>query len=123
MMNNIDSLLEQYQFLSFISYTHSEYTGIIQNHDGDVVSIYAFNKLKTTEEKKEFLEWAEIWFNESNRKIPINIFLKENWKKFNYSLVTLIAKDIKEIKGHCVYLSDIAEKRTKRRSITLVRKL
>jgi hypothetical protein len=122
-MNNIDELLAQYPFLSFVTYTHSDYLGVIQNHDGDVVSLYSFSKLRTSEEKRLFLEWAEIWFNESNRKIPINIFLKKNWKQFNHTLITLIAKDIKEIKGHCVYLSDLAEKRTKRKSIILVKKL
>jgi hypothetical protein len=119
----LEQLLETYPFLSFIKYTHSEYIGVVQNFDGDIISIYAFNKLKTEEHKKKFLEQADIWWWESNRLIPINIFLKNSWSDFRYSLVTLNVKDIKEQQGHVVCLSNLASKRTKRRVVQLVRRL
>ena len=119
----LEELLENYPFLSFIKYTHSDYVGVIQNHDGDIVSMYAFNKLRTEEHKRKFLEQADQWWWESNRLIPINIFLKTNWNEFRYSLVTLNVKDIKEQQGHVVCLSNLANKRTKRRVVQLVRKL
>ena len=122
-MLSLEELLEQYPFLSFIKYTHSDYVGVIQNHDGDIVSMYAFNKLRTEEHKRRFLEQADQWWWESNRSIPINIFLKNNWNDFRYSLVTLNVKDIKEQQGHVVCLSNLANKRTKRRVVQLVRKL
>ena len=122
-MITLEELLEQYPFLSFIKYTHSDYVGVIQNHDGDIVSMYAFNKLRTEEHKRKFLEQADQWWWESNRLIPINIFLKTNWNEFRYSLVTLNVKDIKEQQGHVVCLSNLANKRTKRRVVQLVRKL
>ena len=120
---SLEDLLQHYPFLSFIKYTHSDYVGVIQNHDGDIVSMYAFNKLRTEEHKRKFLEQADQWWWESNRLIPINIFLKTNWNEFRYSLVTLNVKDIKEQQGHVVCLSNLANKRTKRRVVQLVRKL
>mgnify|MGYP003333525523 CR=1 FL=1 len=120
---SLEDLLQHYPFLSFIKYTHSEYVGVIQNHDGDIVSIYAFNKLKSEDHKRRFLEQADLWWWESNRMIPINIFLKNAWNDFRYSLITLTVKDIKEQKGHIVSLNSLANKRTKRRVIQLVRKL
>jgi hypothetical protein len=122
-MHEIDEMLSNYPFLSFVRYTHTDYIGVIQNHDGDIVSIYAFNKLRTVEDKKEFLELAEMWWWESNRMIPINIFLKTPWSKFKYTLITLTTKDIKEMQGHCVSLASMAAKRTKRRVVQLVRKV
>ena len=119
----LEELLENYPFLSFIKYTHSDYVGVIQNHDGDIVSIYAFNKLRTEDHKRRFLEQADQWWWESNRLIPINIFLKDSWNDFRYSLITLNVKDIKEQQGHVVSLSSLASKRTKRRVVQLVRKL
>jgi hypothetical protein len=116
-------MLTEYPFLSFIKYSHSDYIGIIQNHDGDLVSMYAYNKLKTEEHKKLFLQLAETWWWESNRLIPINIFLKQPWAEFQHTLITLSAKDIKDLQGHCVSLSNLAQKRTKRRVVQLVRKL
>jgi hypothetical protein len=120
---SLEELLEEHPFLSFIKYTHSDYVGVIQNHDGDIVSMYAFNKLRTEDHKRRFLEQADQWWWESNRLIPINIFLKNSWNEFRYSLVTLTAKDIKDQKGHIICLSNLANKRTKRRVVQLVRKL
>jgi hypothetical protein len=122
-MISIEQMLEQYPFLSYIKYTHSDYIGIIQNHDTDIVSMYAFNKLRTDKDKLGFLETAEIWWWESNRLIPINIFLKESWNPFRYSTVTLACKDIIEQHGHIVSIAKLAEKRTKRRVVQLVRRL
>jgi hypothetical protein len=123
MATSIDELLGLYPFLSFVKYSHTDYIGVIQNHDGDMVSIYAYNKLRTDSHKKQFLELAETWWWESNRLIPINIFLKSNWNQFQYTLVTLSAKDVANIQGHCVSLANLAQKRTKRRVVQLVRKL
>lgn len=109
--------------MSFIKYTHSDYVGVIQNYDGDIVSMYAFNKLRTEDHKRRFLEQADQWWWESNRTIPINIFLKNSWNDFRYSMVTLNVKDIKDQQGHVVCLGNLANKRTKRRVLQLVRKL
>ena len=122
-MISIENMLQEYPFLSFVKYSHTDYIGVIQNHDGDLVSMYAYNKLRTEEDKKLFLELAETWWWESNRLIPINIFLKSPWSKFQYTLITLSAKDIKDLQGHCVSLANLAQKRTKRRVVQLVRRL
>lgn len=122
-MYSIEQMLEMYPFLSYIKYTHMDYIGVIQNYDTDLISIYAFNKLRTEDHKRRFLEQAEVWWWESNRQIPINIFLKSGWDEFRYSIVTLTCKDIKEQLGHIVCIANLAEKRTKRRVLTLVRKM
>lgn len=116
-------MLKEYPFLSYVKYTHMEFIGVIQNHDGDLLSMYSYNKLRTNEDKKLFLNLAESWWWESNRLIPINIFLKRIWQPLQYSLITLSAKDVKEMQGHCVSLNNLAQKRTKRRVVQLVRKM
>jgi hypothetical protein len=122
-MYSIEQMLETYPFLSYIKYTHTDFIGVVQNYDTDIVSMYAFNKLRTEDHKIRFLEQADIWWWESNRQIPINIFLKSSWDEFRYSIVTLTCKDIKEQLGHVVCISSLAERRTKRRVVQLVRKL
>jgi hypothetical protein len=77
--------------------------------------------MKTDLEKQTFLELGETWWWESNRKIPINIFLKENMIIYRPYIKTFNSKDIEIIFGPTVNLGDIAEKRIKRRSIQLVR--
>jgi hypothetical protein len=85
--------------------------------------MYAFNKLRTEDHKRRFLEQADVWWWESNRMIPINIFLKEGWNEFRYSTVTLTCKDVQEQQGHIVSISKLADRRTKRRVVQLVRKM
>jgi hypothetical protein len=68
-----------------------------------------------------FLEMGETWWWESNRKIPINIFLKSEMQIFRPYIKTFNSKDVELIFGPLVNLSEIAEKRVKRKSIQLVR--
>jgi hypothetical protein len=83
--------------------------------------MYDISTIKTEEEKKLLLELGEIWWWESNRRIPINIFLKREIQIFRYAIKTFNSKDAELIFGPTVNLSEIAEKRIKRKSIQLVR--
>lgn len=116
-------LLDQYPFLSFLTYGGNEYIGIIQNIDDVITSIYDFGVLKTSEQKVIYLELAETWWWESNRMIPINIFLKQDWMPFRPTLKTFNSKDVELKYGPALSLKESAQKRSKRRSITLVRRV
>jgi len=107
--------------MSCIKSNDIEYVGIIINFDNYVASIYDITTIKTDEERKLFLEMGEVWWWESNRKIPINIFLKREMSLFKYSIKTFNAKDAEIVFGPSVNLSEIVEKRIKRKSIQLVR--
>jgi hypothetical protein len=110
-----------YPFISCIKSNDIEYIGIIINFDDNVASIYDISVLKSDSEKNLFLEMGETWWWESNRKIPINIFLKKEMNIFRYSIKTFNAKDVEVLFGPVVNLSDISTKRIKRKSIQLVR--
>ena len=73
--NKIKQLLEKYPFLAIVTYSESEFVCIIQNQDSDVTTIYDFGELNSDHDRKSFLKYAEQWWWESNRMIPINIFL------------------------------------------------
>jgi hypothetical protein len=110
-----------YPFITCIKSNETEYLGIIINLDSYVASIYDISVIKNTEEKNQFLELGEVWWWESNRRIPINIFLKTEMVLFRYAIKTFNSKDVEVIFGPTVNLSEIAEKRVKRKSIQLVR--
>ncbi len=95
---------------------------IVQNEDANVISFYDYGRLYSPQDKMKFLKFGETWWHESNRKIPINIFLKGDFRYFRTTLVTLNSKDIEIVHGPTVRLSDISKKRVKRRTIQLVRK-
>ena len=116
-----NSFQENYPFIACIRSNDLEYVGIVINFDNFVTSIYDISVLKTDAERAVFLELGEIWWWESNRKIPINIFLKKEMQNFKHSIKTFNSKDVDVVFGPTVSLSDIAEKRIKRKSIQLVR--
>ena len=120
---NYQQLLKKYPFLTYLVYGGNEYIGVIQNLDEVITTIYDYGALRTLEQKQQFLELAETWWWESNRLIPINVFLKAEWLPFRSVVKTMNSKDVEIKFGPQVSLKEIAAKRSKRRSITLIRKL
>lgn len=123
MEKDFRALLDQYPFLSYITYGGNEYIGIIQNLDDVITSIYDYSVIRTTEQKNMYLELGETWWWESNRMVPINIFLKNDWAIFRFTLKTFNSKDVELKYGPAVSLKESAQKRSKRRSITLIRRI
>ena len=123
MMNEIfNTLRDKFPFLSLIRKGDMEFVGIVQNQDNNVISFYDYGRLMQPQDKMRYLKCGEIWWYESNRKLPINIFLKGDFKYFRTTLVTLNSKDVEIVEGPTVRLSDISKKRVKRRTIQLVRR-
>ena len=123
MEDHYKNLLNQYPFISYITYGGNDYIGIIQNSDEIITTIYDFGALKDDVLKKLFLELGETWWWESNRLIPINVFLKTDWTAFRLCLRTMNSKDVEIKMGPYVSLKEMAAKRSKRKSITLVRRV
>jgi len=118
-----DKLAEKYPFITLCVYANAEYVGIVQNRDETITTIYDFGAVINQEDKLEFLELASTWWWESNRSIPINIFLRQDWEKFRWTLRTFSNKDLEILHGPICSLQDIARKKSKRKSITLVRRM
>ncbi len=116
-------LTDKYPFITLCVYASTEYVGIIQNQDDIITTIYDFGNIQDIEIKRKFLEFANIWWWESNRSIPINIFLKSDWDMFKTCLRTFVNKDLEILHGPVCSLSEMSRKKSKRKSITLVRRV
>ena len=116
-------LADKYPFITLCIYATTEYVGIIQNQDDAITTIYDFGSIQDPDLKREFLELANVWWWESNRSIPINIFLKSEWDPFRVYLKTFVNKDLEILHGPVCSLVDMARKKSKRKSITLVRRV
>ena len=121
MIAKYQEFLEEYPFLTVISYAGNEYIGIMQNIDTQIASMYVYERLKSKEEKSIFLELGEEWWWETNRRLPINIALLNRWP-FNYCSQSFNIKQMEIITGPEVRLSNSITKRIKRRSISLMKK-
>lgn len=124
MGNNLfEKLTEKYPFITLCVYANVEYIGVVQNRDDAVTTIYDFGSVQNQQDKVDFLELASQWWWESNRSIPINIFLRGDWDRFKSTLRTFSNKDLEILHGPICSLQDIARKKSKRKSITLVRRM
>jgi hypothetical protein len=118
-----NKLADKYPFITLCTYASAEYVGIIQNRDETITTIYDFGNIQQLEHKLLFLDLANIWWWESNRSVPINIFLKGEWDSFRIYRRTFINKDLEILCGPVCSLNDLTIRKTKRKSITLVRRI
>jgi len=118
-----DNIQEQLPFISVLHYGEEEYVGIIVNQDQFVTSFYDLSLIKTLDERSVLLEIGEIWWWESNRQIPINIFCRREIEPFKYAIKTFNSKDVRIILGPVVNLMNMTLKRVKRKSVQLVKKV
>lgn len=116
------NIQENYPYISVVTYGGNEYVGIIANQDQFITTMYVFTNIVDEVEKKHFLELGETWWWESNRMIPINIFLTSEMERYKYTLLVMNSKDVKVTIGPCVNLNNLTIKRVKRKNVQLVRK-
>lgn len=121
--NKIEEILSKFPFLSYGKLKETEYLGIIQNSDNQLLSMYVIEMIPSQEARIAFLELGTIWWWESNRQIPINIFHKEQFLPFRPFLKHFNRKEFDLIAGPSVSLHDTIAKRVRKRQITLVKKV
>jgi hypothetical protein len=116
-------LTENHPFITICSYASQDYVGIIQNRDDLVTTMYDYGSIVEAELRAKFLELGDIWWWESNRAIPINLFLREEWAVFKPYIRTFNNKSLDIVHGPVVSMTDFTKRRGKRKSITLVKKI
>jgi hypothetical protein len=121
MVKLTEEIRENFPFISVVHYGGIEYVGVIINQDQYVTSIYNYEELRTEEERKNFLELGEVWWWESNRTIPISIFLRLEMEQYRYSIMTMNTKDVNVVFGPTINLHNMSIKRVKRKMIQLVK--
>ena len=113
---------EKFPFLSVVTYGGNEYIGIINNQDAFITSMYVYTDLRSDTDRAKFVQLGEDWWWESNRMIPINIFLQKDMEYFKYIMMTMNSKDVKVSLGPTVNLNRLSVKRVKRKSVQLLKK-
>jgi|TARA_Y100000114_G_C11598860_1_gene249402 hypothetical protein len=113
---------EKFPFLSVVTYGGQEFIGIVNNQDNLTTTMYVYSDVLTPEEKAKLIELGEIWWWESNRMLPINIFLRKEMGAFKHIQRTMNSKDVKVTHGPTVNLNKLTVKRIKRKSVQLLKK-
>ena len=100
-------ILTEFPFINVIEYNGDELVGIIQNSDEKIISFYDFNSIKTSELKEIFLKYCDEWWFESNRMLPINIFIGKEMSNFKHCLRTYTTKEVTILHGPITSLNNI----------------
>jgi hypothetical protein len=116
-------LSENHPFITVCSYAGQDYVGIVQNRDDIVTTIYDYGAIIHQDLREKFLALGDIWWWESNRLVPINMFLKEEWSIFRPYLRTFNNKSLTIIHGPTCSMLELAKRKSKRKSITLVKRM
>jgi hypothetical protein len=116
-------LTENHPFITVCSYANQDYVGIVQNRDDMVTTIYDYGSIIDPVIKEKFLELGDVWWWESNRLIPINLFLKDDWAIFKPYIRTFNNKSLVIVHGPVCSMNELSKRRSKRRSITLVKRV
>jgi hypothetical protein len=122
MDDRIKTVLETFPFLSYGFLQENHYLGIIQNSDNQLLSMYVLDLIPDETLRREFMRCGESWWWNSNRQIPINIFLKERFRPFRPYLKHFSRKDFNLIAGPSVSLQETIARRVRKRQVTLVRR-
>ena len=119
-MQDIDR--ERLPFITGIRYSNEEYYGIVVNYDNTILTLYDLSKMPDQKTRQEFVNLGETWWWESNRQLPIDVFLHHEMKSFQPFLTTVVMKDVEHLFGPMTSLQNLLKKRIKRRGIQLVKK-
>lgn len=123
MDDNIKALLATFPFLSYGRLNETEYLGVVQNCDSQLISMYVITDIPTGELREEFIRCSTEWWWGSNRQVPINIFLKDKFLPFRPYLKHFARKEFTLEFGPSVSLQEAISRRVRKRQVTLVRRI
>ena len=120
---NLEDIQTNHPFLTLVKVAKEEFLGIVQNCDDKVLSIYNYESMPSNQ-RIAFLEYGKTWWWESNRKLPINIFIGESFAIFRPYLVSFSIKECEIVFGPIVQLSNLTNsKRIRRKTVQLIRRV
>lgn len=117
----LKQILESFPFLSYGVMLNKQYLGIVQNSDAQLLSMYVLDAIPSSDLRKHFLALGMHWWWNSNRQVPINIFLKDRFRCFRPYLKHFSRKDFLLEAGPSVSLQDTIARRVRKRQVTLLR--
>ncbi|AUS02596.1 hypothetical protein NVP2275O_015 [Vibrio phage 2.275.O._10N.286.54.E11] len=111
--------IERLPFITVGTFADTEYIGIVQVRSKQFTSMFVLNDITDPEDKKKLLKLGEKWWWQSNRNIPITLFMSEEMECFKKYLKTFQSKDFNIQAGPVVSISSLPTKRIKRRNTCL----
>ena len=116
----VTKIADDFPYLTCIKCDKSEYIGIVQNADEKIITMYDIDMIENKTMRMKLLDYGDLWWEQSNRMIPISIFLGDLMHEFKFCIRTFTRRDSEVMFGPVTSLSDM-KRRVKKRKIKLVR--
>ena len=81
--------------------------------------MFVLDLIDSDDQKRMLLQLGEQWWWQSNRNIPITLYMAEEMDEFLFCRKTFQTKDIEILAGPIVSISNLPTKRIKRRNTSL----
>lgn len=107
-----------YPFITVIEHDDRVYYGIIKIKSKQYISLYCFQEMSASDQEDLF-ELGKQWWWQSNRLIPISLYMQEEMERFEFCVKRFNTDSVKLITGPLISLSDLPTKRVKRRNLAL----
>jgi hypothetical protein len=107
-----------YPYVTVLEHNGVTYYGIIKIKSKQYCTLYCFH-LMNEDQQEELLEQAYIWWCQSNRTIPMCLFMREEIEQYEVFTQRFNTDSVKFISGPVISLSDLPTKRIKRRNVAL----
>ena len=120
MSSDLDELRERFPFLTLLEYAEEEYLGIVQNADDAILSFYDYRRIPNKDMKTLFLKLGDTWWWTSNRKTPINIYLRDQFVVFQPFMLTFSRTEVNVKFGPIISLAETLIRRVRRRPMQSV---
>lgn len=108
-------------FVTIINYNGEQYVGILKIKSKQYITLYCLNNMPPPDQK-ELINLAEQWWWQSNRAIPISLFMREEMEYYEKYSLRFNTDSCTDISGPIISLSELPTKRIKRRNIALKKK-
>ena len=106
-------------FITIVKFNDQEYIGIMQVSSKQFTSMFVLNDIEDSSDKKGLLKLGEKWWWQSNRNIPITLFMPEELEPYKKYMRTFQTKELEIIEGPVVTINALPSKRIKRRNTSL----
>ena len=117
----IEETRAEHEFLTFLVLLSGEVrVGIVQNESPKMVHFYDFEKIRSSELQKKFLELGDSWWWGSNQALPVDSFIGEEFDVFGDALTGYPKKSINDMYGPTISLQEQYLKRVKKKKIEIV---
>lgn len=120
-VQDIEKTRLKYDFLTFLVLEDDIIVGIVQNETPKLMMVYQLDAIRDPHHKETFLKYADEWWWESNRTVPINSFIGRRFDMFEACLKGYSKKSVLKVIGPTFNLAERYLKRIKKKRIDIMK--